>query len=191
MTRRLLLSTALDLFNSKGYAATTVDEIAAAAGTTRVTFYAYFPSRADLMKALFGELNELLGRTESPSGRTTGGTLVDVVAEGDPANIGTWIRDTAGNWDQIRPYTKVAFEAAAVDSDIRALLDDWLDEAVGDIEEGLEAAGRFAPGSRRVRGVLAITQLDHVARNWTPGRWGADEAQLLDVLTAAWAGLLC
>ena len=191
MTRRLLLSTALDLFNSKGYAATTVDEIAAAAGTTRVTFYAYFPSRADLMKTLFGELNELLGRTESPSGRTTGGTLVDVVAEGDPANIGTWIRDTAGNWDQIRPYTKVAFEAAAVDSDIRALLDDWLDEAVGDIEEGLEAAGRFAPGSRRVRGVLAITQLDHVARNWTPGRWGADEAQLLDVLTAAWAGLLC
>jgi hypothetical protein len=98
------------------------------------------------MKALFGELNELLGRTESPSGRTTGGTLVDVVAEGDPANIGTWIRDTATNWDQIRPYTKVAFEAAAV---------------------------------------------DHVARNWTPGRWGADEERMLDVLTAAWAGLLC
>jgi AcrR family transcriptional regulator len=45
MTRRLLLSAALERFNEKGYAATTIDEIAAAAGTTRVTFYAYFPSR--------------------------------------------------------------------------------------------------------------------------------------------------
>jgi AcrR family transcriptional regulator len=36
MTRRPL-STALELFNAEGYAATTIDEIAAAAGTTRVT----------------------------------------------------------------------------------------------------------------------------------------------------------
>ena len=78
MTRRLLLSAALDLFNTKGYAATTIDEIAAAAGTTRVTFYAYFPSRADLMKALIGQLNELLGRTESPTHGSTARALVDI-----------------------------------------------------------------------------------------------------------------
>lgn len=191
MTRRLLLSTALDLFNSKGYAATTIDEIAAAAGTTRVTFYAYFPSRADLMKALIGQLNELLGRTESLAGRSTARTLVDIVAEGDPAKVGTWIRETAASWDAIRPYTKVAFEAAAVDPGIRALLDEWLGEATGDIEEGLDQAGRFAPESRRLRSVLAITQLDHVARNWTPGTWNAGEAQVLDVLTASWVALLC
>lgn len=190
MTRRLLLSTALDLFNAKGYAATTIDEIAAAAGTTRVTFYAYFPSRADLMKALIGQLNELLGRTESPHG-STARALVAIVAEGDPAKIGAWLRETAATWDAIRPYTKVAFEAAAVDPDIRALLDDWLGEATGDIEEGLDQAGRFAPGSRRLRSVLAMTQLDHVARNWTPGTWHADEAQVLDVLTESWVALLC
>lgn len=191
MTRRLLLSTALDLFNTKGYAATTIDEIAAAAGTTRVTFYAYFPSRADLMKALIGQLNELLGRTESPTGRSTARTLVDIVAQGDPAKIGAWLRETAASWDAIRPYTKAAFEAAAVDPEIRALLDEWLGEATGDIEEGLDQAGRFAPESRRLRSVLAITQLDHVARNWTPGTWNADEAQVLDVLTASWVALLC
>jgi AcrR family transcriptional regulator len=190
MTRRLLLSTALELFNAKGYAATTIDEIAATAGTTRVTFYAYFPSRADLMKALIGELNELLGRTESPTGRSTARTLVSIVAEGDPAKIGAWLRETAASWDAIRPYTKAAFEAAAVDPEIRALLDEWLGEATGDIEEGLDQAGRFAPESRRLRSILAITQLDHVARNWTPGGWNADEAQMLDVLTASWVALL-
>lgn len=190
MTRRLLLSTALDLFNTKGYAATTIDEIAAAAGTTRVTFYAYFPSRADLMKALIGQLNELLGRTESPTHGSTARALVDIVTDGDPAKIGAWLRETAGSWDAIRPYTQAAFEAAAVDPEIRALLDEWLGEATGDIEEGLDRADRFAPESRRLRSVLAITQLDHVARNWTPGRWNADEDQMLDVLTASWVGLL-
>jgi len=191
MTRRLLLSTALDLFQTKGYAATTIDEIAAAAGTTRVTFYAYFPSRADLMKALIGQLNELLGRTQSETGRSTARALVDIVAEGDPAKIAGWLRETAGSWDAIRPYTKAAFEAAAVDPEIRALLDEWLGEATGDIEEGLDKAGRFAPESRRLRSVLAITELDHLARNWTPGCWNADESQMLGVLTTGWVALLC
>ena len=188
--RRLLLSTALDLFNEKGYAATTIDEIAAAAGTTKVTFYAYFPSRADLMKALIGQLNELLGRTESPTGRSTARRLVDIVAEGDPARIGAWLRDTASNWDAIRPFTKAAFEAAAIDPEIRALLEEWQDEAIGDIEEGLDQAGRFAPESRRLRGVLAITQLDHLARNWTPGKWSADRDSMLEILTTSWIALL-
>ncbi|WCI07771.1 helix-turn-helix domain containing protein [Arthrobacter sp. OVS8] len=38
MTRRLLLEKGLELFEEKGYAATTVDDIAAAVGTTRATF---------------------------------------------------------------------------------------------------------------------------------------------------------
>ncbi|MGJ3561219.1 hypothetical protein ACR6C2_34945 [Streptomyces sp. INA 01156] len=44
----------------------------------------------------------------------------------------------------------------------------WLEEAVSDIEEGLDQADRFPPGSRHLRGVLAMAQLDHVARTWTP-----------------------
>lgn len=191
MTRRLLLSTALDLFQEKGYAATTIDEIAAAAGTTRVTFYAYFPCRADLMKALIGQLNEILGRTRPPDGGATARALVDIVAEGDPARIAAWLRETAASWDAIRPYTKAAFEAAASDPEIRALLDEWLGEAAGDIADGLDKAGRFPPDSRRLRSVLAVTQLDHLARNWAPGRWNAGESEMLDVLTASWAALLC
>ncbi len=191
MTRRLLLSTALDLFQEKGYAATTIDEIAATAGTTRVTFYAYFPSRVDLMKAVIDELNELLGRTASPTHGSTAASLVKVVEDGSPDRIAEWLRRTSESWDAIRPYTRAAFEAAAVDPEIRAMVEAWLDEAIGDIEEGLDQAGRFAPESRRLRSVLAITQLDHVARNWTPGQWNADASQMLDVLTAGWVGLLC
>lgn len=190
MTRRLLLSTALELFNAKGYAATTVDEIAAAAGTTRVTFYAYFPSRADLMRSLISELNERLERIASPERGSTERALVTVIREGSPAAIAGWLRTTASRWDTIRPYTTVAFEAAAVDPELRVLVDQWFDEAIADIEEGLTQADRFDPVTRRFRGVLAMTQLDYTARNWTPGRWGADEEQMVTTLAQSWAGLL-
>jgi AcrR family transcriptional regulator len=190
MTRRLLLSTALELFSTKGYAATTIDEIAATAGTTRVTFYAYFPSRADLMKALIDQLNELLGRTCSPAHGSTAASLASVVAGGDPEKIGGWLRETAGSWDEIRPYTKVAFEAATVDPEIRVLVEGWFDAAAGDIAAGLERAGRFTPQTRRVRAVLAMTELDYLARNWTPGRWDTDLEPMLEVLAISWAGLL-
>jgi AcrR family transcriptional regulator len=191
MTRRLLLTTALQLFESKGYAATTVDDIAAAAGTTRVTFYAYFPSRRDLMRAVIGELNQELERITSPTHGSTERALVDVVGEGAPEKITEWLRTTSNRWDAIRPYTSAAFEPATIDPELRTLLDTWCDEAISDIEEGLDQAGRFAPESRHLRGVLAMSQLDYVARNWTPGRWNSDQAQVVQVLAESWIGLLC
>lgn len=190
MTRRLLLSTALDLFQKKGYAGTTIDDIAAAAGTTRVTFYAYFPSRAELMKALIGELNDLLGRTASADRGSSARTLVNVVAEGDPAKIAEWLRETSTTWDAIHPYTKAAFEAAAVDPDIRVVVDAWFGEAIGDVQEGLELAGRFSPETRRLRAAMAMTHLDYVERTWTPGHMDADLESTLEVLAASWVALL-
>ncbi|WCI07753.1 helix-turn-helix domain containing protein [Arthrobacter sp. OVS8] len=43
LTRDMIVDRALELFTEKGYAATTIDEIAVAAGTTRATFYAHYP----------------------------------------------------------------------------------------------------------------------------------------------------
>lgn len=190
MTRKLLLDSALELFRTKGYAVTTVDDIAAAAGTTRVTFYAYFPSRSDLMRALIGELNEKLERIDSPVHGSTARRLVEVVRDGSREAITEWLYGISGRWESIRPYTVAAFEAAAVDPELRGLVNAWLEEAVSDIEEGLDQADRFPPESRHLRGVLAIAQLDHVARTWTPGRWGADRASVVDVLAESWTGLL-
>ena len=82
MTRRLLLESGLRLFKTKGYAATTVDDIATAAGTTRVTFYAYFPSRSELMKALIDE--QLESRLQQQTARHPLLCLTKVRHAGDP-----------------------------------------------------------------------------------------------------------
>jgi AcrR family transcriptional regulator len=190
MTRRLLLSTALELFESKGYAATTVDDIAAAAGTTRVTFYAYFPSRSDLMRELIAELNQLLERISSPGHGSTANDLVAAVRDGSREAIGAWLLERSKQWDTIRPYTVAAFEAAAVDPELRGLVDQWIEEVASDIEAGLDGAGRFEPATRHMRGVLAFAQLDHVARSWAQDRDRADLDRMIDVLTDSWWLLL-
>lgn len=191
MTRNLLLDAGLNLFVSKGYAATTIDEIASTAGTTRVTFYAYFPSKMSLMKALISErLNTALNREPSPDHRSTARELVAVVEDGSRERIRTWLAWTSERWDAIRPYTTAAFEAAVVDPEIRALLDEWLNEAIGDVREGLDRADRFPARTRHFRSVMTISELDYVARHWSAGRWGIEHDEMLDVLVECWFGLI-
>ncbi|MEV5758631.1 TetR/AcrR family transcriptional regulator [Streptomyces tendae] len=191
MTRRLLLESGLETFKTKGYAATTVDDIATAAGTTRVTFYAYFPSRSELMKALIDEqLNEALQRVRSPEHGSTAQDLVATVAEGTPEAITAWLRRTAEIWPAIRPIIRIGRDASVVDPELPDLVERWLEEAISDIEDGLESAGRLAPHQRHFRGVLAMAELDYVAQHWDRADWKLTRDQMIDELAASWARLL-
>lgn len=49
-TRNELRRAAFELFESKGYARTSVDEIAQAAGVSRSTFFRYFPSKEEVLE---------------------------------------------------------------------------------------------------------------------------------------------
>jgi AcrR family transcriptional regulator len=54
--RRALAAAAIDLFVAQGYEATTVDEIAAAAGVGRRTFFRYFDAKDDVIFANHDEI---------------------------------------------------------------------------------------------------------------------------------------
>ena len=58
-SRQDVARAALDLFASQGYDETTVDEIAAAVGISRRTFFRYFESKPDVV---WGEFDAELGR---------------------------------------------------------------------------------------------------------------------------------
>ena len=183
MTRQLLLDRGLELFEEKGYAATTVDDIAAAAGTTRATFYLHFPSKAELMRSLVETTNELLTRPDVPS-------LAEVVRSGDREQIRTWLGRKFDQWAEIRPYVVAAHQAAASEPDIQATLDEWFEAAISDIVDGLNRAERFDPASRRIRGALAFGQLEFYSRRWFRFGWTVDRDLSLELMVDSWCGLL-
>lgn len=191
LTRDTIIDRALELFTEKGYAATTIDEIAAAAGTTRVTFYAYFPSRTDLMRGFMARVNAVLERADGPGHASTAPDLVEVVETGRLDGILAWLESRAALWPVFRPYLDVLDEAAAVDHEVRAMMDAWHEEVITDIVHGLEAAGRFAPETHHIRGTLAFTQLDYVATLWTRRKYEPNREHALEVLAGSWYHLLC
>lgn len=191
LTRRLLLDAALDLFQTGGYGSTTVDEIATKAGTTRVTFYAHFSSRSDLMKALINEkLNMELERTRIPDRGSTAPQLVEVVRDGSEEGIANWIRTTSTHWPTVEPILRVAREAAVVDPELSTLVEVWLEEAISDVAEGLDQADRFEPETRRYRAALAMAQFDYTAQHWPAPAWKLEHEQMVEVLAHSWVTLL-
>jgi AcrR family transcriptional regulator len=183
MTRELLLKEGLGLFEAKGYAATTVDDISAAAGTTRQTFYLHFPSKAHLLKELIAVVDVLLTSSDDPP-------LAAVVASGERAQIRGWLGRKIDQWPEIRPYVLAAHEGAASDAEIQDAIDQWFESAISDIHKGLDRADRFRPSSRRVRGTLAFGQLEFASRRWMRHGWDVDRDETLSLLTESWCALV-
>ena len=183
MTRELLLKEGLAQFEAKGYGATTVDDIAAAAGTTRTTFYMHFSSKAQLLGELITAVNDILISSDDPP-------LAEVVASGDRAQIRTWLSRKFDQWPEIRPYVTAAHEAAASDAEIQDAVDRWFESAIGDIEDGLNRADRFEASTRRIRGVLAFGQLEFSSVRWMRHGWDVGRDEALELMTHSWCALL-
>lgn len=173
----------LELFEEKGYAATTVDDIAVAVGTTRATFYAHFPSKSHLMQALLQRSNQLLTEADVPP-------LRSVVESGDRAQIRLWLTRKFDQWADIRPYVTAAHQAAASEPEIQAALDRWFDDAIGNMQAGLDLAGRFDEPSRRVRCTLAFGELEFFSRRWMRLGWTVDRETSLELMVDNWCFLL-
>jgi len=77
-TRRDLLDAALAEFSRNGYQLTRLQDIAAAAGTTRGAIYHHFQSKADLYRELLDEANTL-GAQAVQGAIAAGGSLVDIL----------------------------------------------------------------------------------------------------------------
>nr|WP_174856247.1 MULTISPECIES: TetR family transcriptional regulator [Streptomyces] len=78
--RRRLAAAAMELFATKGYEATTVDEIAAAAGVARRTFFRHFRSKEE---AIFPDHDDTLERAKAVlDAATPGENPVDTICRG-------------------------------------------------------------------------------------------------------------
>jgi AcrR family transcriptional regulator len=182
-TRELLLERGLASFATKGYRATTIDDIAAAAGTTRATFYLHFASKAQLMRQLIEDVDAVLTTADDPP-------LAQVVAAGTRDLLHQWLSRKFDQWPVIRPYMLVVHDAEFSEPEVAAVLDKWFDGTVAAMENGLDAAGRFDAESRRSRCLLAFGQFEFVSRQWFRRGWQVEREVLLETLTDSWCHLL-
>lgn len=70
-TAEKILWTALELFLAQGIKKTSVDEIAAQAGVTRITAYRYFENKNALVRAAFWQIITVLEKTRSELAQTS------------------------------------------------------------------------------------------------------------------------
>lgn len=77
-TRATILKAALSVFSAKGYAAATLDDVAAAAKVTRGAIYWHFKSKADLYNTLTGELSAR-GANLVQQAVAEGGSFLDIL----------------------------------------------------------------------------------------------------------------
>jgi AcrR family transcriptional regulator len=86
-TRARVVDQALKLFLARGYDATTVDDIAAAAGISKRSFFDYFPSKEDVVLAWQDAFGDALAAAiaarpaEEPAAQAIEAALVSAVGE--------------------------------------------------------------------------------------------------------------
>ncbi|MGW0173292.1 TetR/AcrR family transcriptional regulator [Rhodococcus sp. NPDC003322] len=182
MTYELFLAKGLELFDTKGYAATTIDDIATAAGSTRTTFYLHFSSKADVMSALLTKVDGILTAADKPP-------LTELVASGSRSEIRAWLDRKFSQWDEIKPYLTASYQAFTEPA-VAAKTEQWFEDAVGEMIEGLNRADRVAPDRRRIRCVLAFGQLEHLSRRYFSVGWRTPREICLDEITESWCYLL-
>jgi AcrR family transcriptional regulator len=106
-----ILSATRQTFLTRGYAGTTIDEIAKAAGVSRASFYTYFPSKREVLLAL---------------GIDTANTANAVIRELDtlprrwrPADLEAWVRRYFDLLDHHGSFAFAWTQAANEDEEIR------------------------------------------------------------------------
>ncbi|GAA4827603.1 TetR family transcriptional regulator [Actinomycetospora corticicola] len=155
-TRAELQRHALRLFRDHGYAATTVDDIAAAAEVSRSTFFRYFPTKEDVV--LFDDVDPAMERVAA--GLVPGTPLLEAVR--------TIVREGFGSLDdEARALEEVRMELARSVPEIAAILRERNSFGVEQIAGMVSrAVGRPAddPDVVLFAGVICGTRLAAVAR---------------------------
>jgi TetR/AcrR family transcriptional regulator of autoinduction and epiphytic fitness len=78
--RRQLMAAAADRFLDKGYHATTMDDVARAAGMSKKTLYQLFATKSELIEALLGEWFAPFAIPVVPDGRPVRAVLTDLLS---------------------------------------------------------------------------------------------------------------
>ncbi len=150
-THNHLMAVAADLIGEKGFNATSIDDLAKAAGASRATVYSYF----DTKEAIVEEITRSLW----DRGEEMYGEFGDL-ADWDRGSILGWLKDSVlARWEQDRPLHRAASKGStkALESGYREYADRYV--AAFTRNTALWQA-RFSPTETRRRALMLISMID-------------------------------
>lgn len=179
-TRRRILAAARTRFGNPGYGATTLTDIAAAAGVAVQTVYAVFGSKAGILRVLRDQV------VEDPDATLAYGAAL---AAEDPAATLRWFaRSIRLRWEAGHDIVNANTKAAAADPAIRAELQSAVDARRRGIKRLAEHLGNLTHvDADRADALLdALTMTETYEQLVAVHRWSPDEYEswLGDALVA-------
>jgi AcrR family transcriptional regulator len=181
LTRRRIIDSALEVFASKGYAATTIEDVVARAGVARGTFYLHFKNKLAIVQAVTAEGFEPVAALYEDLDRlvTSGDRNRDNMREWMTRAI-EWFethRTIATVWQEL-PSTEPEFELPSflIAGQMRRYLAQWPESD---------------QGAARLRIILLVQQLGRAfLLSNIRHALGVDDEFLIDVLTDLWLDAL-
>jgi AcrR family transcriptional regulator len=168
-TREHLIETAKKLFLERGYGGATIDQIAAAAGVSRASFYTYFPSKREtLLAAGTKGLEESMAALRDVSKIPDKWTLND---------LKVWIARYLRYLDEHGTFLLVWSQAAWNDAELRSIGSRGSMRAAGIIGTELQRLGASDRNDPRILGQALMAMLDRFWYVWkvTGAPFGEDE----------------
>jgi AcrR family transcriptional regulator len=180
-TRERLLAAAAELFASQGYASTTIEEIATAAGATRATFYLHFVGKSDVVHGFY----EALVAYDADYAE-----LIEVARHPTEERLMGWLRSFVNGLDEQRQYWKALSEAASADAEARAAFQVDFNRSADKLAAGLADARGWDLEHARLIATVFKRQLDVANDSWIRARWETERERLYAVIARMWLTVL-
>lgn len=178
-THQRLVDAAVEVFERDGYAAARIEDIAAAAGASRATFYLHFKGKAEIVNEIF--MDVLL-----PDSDAIYESLRDLA---DPSweQVREFVAGTLTYWDRHRAELQILNQAVAIEQE--AIAPTWsaaLLETSGVLARYMVELRGLDPEAARVRAILLIAQLDRFYFFRQLPNVELDQDTVLDALADIW-----
>ncbi|MFJ5304765.1 TetR/AcrR family transcriptional regulator [Streptomyces sp. NPDC088350] len=185
LTHRRLLDAAVTVFTEKPFLDARMEDIARAAGVTRVTVYAHFPGKAEIVDALVARVYGVMGEAYAD---------LAALPRWTPGAVRAWLDEAADRWREMAPVRRVA--NAAAPAALRSLGDGRAQyveahERYVALLVGHPARWRGVdPAEARQRALMTVLQTESFFSAWIAVEWPLETADPLRLLADSLCHLL-
>lgn len=177
-TLKVLLEASEELYTERGYANTTIGQIAARAGASRATFYLHFDAK-------WHTVAELVNMRLLPETREFY-TRLNAYEELSRNDLHDWLNDALDFYVRHKDMILINLQALQLEPDYAAANIAMRHSLVELLPNLLGALGPERHDEAHLRLALLIMQLTDFAAEWLQGLWEVDRSVVLDVLCDLW-----